>query len=77
MDKAGLTRREAAMFLTANGYPISIHTLANFACKGGGPSHEFFGRRTFYKPNELLDWAELRLRPARQDQSLNPDRQVA
>ncbi len=65
------TRREAARFLTANGYLISIHTLANLACKGGGPSFEYFGSRTFYKPNELLDWAESRFKSARQDQGFD------
>lgn len=76
-NKAGLTRREAAMFLTENGYPISFHTLANLACKGGGPTHKYFGRRTFYKPNELLDWAKSRLSSECQDQGFNPRRHVA
>ena len=65
--KPRLTRREAARFLTAHGYPLSFKTLtvlcqpSNFR---GPPAAAMWGRRVLYDPAKLLEWAEARLRPA-------------
>ena len=40
-----LTRREAAEFLTHQGYSVAPTTLAKYATVGGGPVFEKFGRR--------------------------------
>ena len=58
-----LSRKEAAKFLAENGYMISIQTLSKFACVGGGPDYEKWGKFALYKPEELLVWAESRLEP--------------
>lgn len=52
-----LDRREAAAFLTQNGYRTAPATLAKKACLGGGPPYFLFGRRTLYRPHDLLAWA--------------------
>ena len=54
------TRREAADWLTDNGYPVAPTTLAKYASIGGGPLFESFGRRPLYRPENLLSWARAR-----------------
>ena len=54
----GLTRHEAAEFLTDAGFPIARTTLAKFATIGGGPRFKKFGSRPIYLPTELLQWAQ-------------------
>jgi hypothetical protein len=53
-----LDRKEAALFLTSNGYRTAPATLAKLACLGGGPVFESFGRRPLYREVDLLAWAE-------------------
>ncbi len=51
-----LTRTEAAAFLTERGYRVAYATLNKYATVGGGPVFESFGRRSLYKPADLLAW---------------------
>lgn len=53
-----LSRAEAAAFLTARGYRISVATLGKYACVGGGPVFEKFGRRPLYTESSLIEWAK-------------------
>jgi hypothetical protein len=53
-----LGRKEAAQFLTDQGYKTAAATLAKLACIGGGPPFESFGRRPLYREAELLGWAQ-------------------
>lgn len=55
-----LSRRDAAEYLTNNGYQTAPSTLAKLASVGGGPIFESFGRKPLYKPDNLLAWAEAR-----------------
>jgi len=58
-----LTRREAANFLTQQGYPTSIHSL-NRLCAPAvnlGPLPDGrWGNRDIYTEPTLLEWAQLR-----------------
>lgn len=56
-----LDRVDAAAFLTARGLRTSPRTLAKFACIGGGPTYQRFGRAAVYKRDDLIAWAESRL----------------
>jgi hypothetical protein len=51
-----LTRREAAEFLTHQGYSVAPTTLAKYATVGGGPVFEKFGRRPLYLRSDLMAW---------------------
>lgn len=55
-----LDTRDAADFLTQHGYVTAPATLAKLRCVGGGPEFRRFGRRPLYKPEALLQWAQLR-----------------
>jgi hypothetical protein len=55
-----LTRQEAAVFLTDQGYPVASTTLAKYASVGGGPIFDSFGRKPLYRPDDLLEWAKER-----------------
>jgi len=55
-----LDRKASAQFLTDEGYPIQPTTLAKYACVGGGPEFESFGRKPLYTPENLLKWARAR-----------------
>ncbi|MGE0153130.1 MAG: DNA-binding protein [Reyranellaceae bacterium] len=55
-----LTRKEASDFLTARGFKVAAGTLAKYACLGGGPIFQSFGRRPLYRPDDLLGWAQSR-----------------
>jgi hypothetical protein len=61
---AYLTRREAARLLQDHGYPVALKTLAGFASRGGGPAFARFGGRSLYRADDVLAWAQARLRPA-------------
>lgn len=58
-----LSRAEAAAFLTARGYRISVATLGKYACVGGGPAFEKFGRRPLYTESSLIEWAKKKTTP--------------
>jgi hypothetical protein len=56
-----MRRREAAGYLTENGYPVAPNTLTKLASVGGGPVFRKFGRWPVYAPPDLDDWARTRL----------------
>ena len=64
-------RKEAALFLTAMGFPISEKTLCNMASNENRGSGRNSGGPAFYKTNwktvfyletDLLAWASVRIR---------------
>jgi len=62
MTSKGLTRREAAEFLSKElGLPVAAATLAKAVTVGGGPPYRKFGRRVIYEPDALIEWATARL----------------
>lgn len=63
------TRREAAEFLQAHGFPVAAGTLATKATRGGGPPFIKFGNAVLYEEEALLAWAEARLTPPRRSTS--------
>jgi hypothetical protein len=62
-------RREAAEFLTEQGFPIAPTTLAKYACVGGGPPYRLWSRKALYDPSELLEWARARCSSSRRSTS--------
>jgi excisionase family DNA binding protein len=52
-----LTRQEAAKFLN-----LKKSTLDAWATRGGGPAYIKMGRAVRYRPDDLLSWAESRIR---------------
>ena len=61
--------RQAAAFLTDNGYKTAPATLNKLRCVGGGPEFELFGRRPIYSETSLLEWARARTTSARRSTS--------
>ena len=61
MDKAYLSRREAAEFCTAQGLSVATATLAKYATLGGGPEYQTFGRFPRYTEAKLREWIESKL----------------
>lgn len=60
-DTDWLSRKQAAEYLTRNGFPISWRTLARMASKKpaeGPPYQRFMWRTTAYARAELLAWAK-------------------
>lgn len=57
MTRKLMTRREAARYLTEEGFPCAPATLAKYACQGGGPVFVRFGLKPLYRPDDLIDWA--------------------
>lgn len=55
-----LLRKDAAIALSAAGYPIAVPTLATMASKGTGPKFRRFGSKTIYRWGDLIEWAESR-----------------
>jgi len=75
-----LGRRDAAQFLTDQGYKTAHATLAKLACIGGGPLFESFGRRPLYREADLLAWAQGRTtgpRRSTSDPSITQVREAA
>jgi hypothetical protein len=71
--KPRLTRAEAVIFLRNNGYPLSKSYLDKRCAPGWGegpPACAFWGRRPLYSPEQLLAWAEAKLRVVPDD--VNP-----
>jgi hypothetical protein len=52
-----LTRKQAAQFLTEEGFPIAVSTLSSMASRGGGPAYQLFNGKAMYEPRKLLEWA--------------------
>jgi len=67
-----LDRKQAAAFLTERGYRTASATLAKFACVGGGPVFESFGRRPLYREADLLAWAQSKTTGPRRSTSEEP-----
>lgn len=59
-DDARLSREAVSQVLTEAGFPTTKQTLARWACEGGGPTFERFGRRPVYLVAELRAWVRLR-----------------
>jgi hypothetical protein len=65
---ARLTRRQAAQYLAANGYPITERYFEKLCVPGSdlGPKIDcWFGNRALYLPADLISWAQARCRPGR------------
>lgn len=57
-----LTRREAAAFLSMNGWRCTVKTLETYASRGAdAPPFHKCGRRVVYLETELQAWLEARL----------------
>jgi hypothetical protein len=56
LNERKLDRKEASAFLASRGYSVSTTTLDKYACLGGGPVYEKFGRRPLYTESGLLAW---------------------
>ena len=62
-----LTRRQLAQFLTEEGYPTSLSTLAKLTMPSRGegpPCAGMWGNRALYDPTKALRWARSRFRAA-------------
>jgi uncharacterized protein YjhX (UPF0386 family) len=63
-EKEWLSRKEAAVYLTGQGYRIETQTLANLAAnnnaKGGPPFTRSGWKAVRYKKTDLDAWAQLR-----------------
>jgi hypothetical protein len=64
-----LSRRDAARFLSEQGYKTAPSTLAKLACIGGGPPFRSFGRQPLYHPADLAAWAHARCSGSRRSTS--------
>jgi hypothetical protein len=56
-----LTRKQAAEYINAMGFPCSVKTLAKYACLGGGPEFRKFSRFVRYETHALDAWVEEKL----------------
>jgi hypothetical protein len=56
----GLSRVQAAAYLTEIGFPTAPSRLAKFAVSGGGPAYRKWGLSTVYLPSDLVAWAQTR-----------------
>ena len=52
----------ASKILMEAGFPMTEQTLAVYACRKIGPPVEYFGRIPLYPVDQLLQWAENRIR---------------
>lgn len=59
LNKDWLSRKEAAAYLTAEGYPIAPRTLARMAARKEGPPYRrILNRIAAYNRLALIDWAK-------------------
>jgi hypothetical protein len=66
--------RQAAAFLTDQGFKTAPATLRKLRCVGGGPEFELFGRIPVYTDSALLNWALSRTRgPVRSTSDLSAE----
>jgi hypothetical protein len=54
-------RQQAANYLNQKGIPCGVATLAGYACRGGGPLFQKFGRKPLYTSETLDSWINSRL----------------
>jgi hypothetical protein len=62
-----LTRKQAPLFLTDQGYPIKGRQFEKAALPGAADPpvvDRWFGGRALYKPEDLIAWAERRVSKA-------------
>ena len=64
-----LDRRRASALLAEVGFPCAAATLATLATPGGGPPFSKFGVRALYRRDDLIEWAQSKLTPARRSTS--------
>ena len=65
VERAYMTRRQLAEFLTARGFPISKSTLDKLAMPSRGegpPAVGYWANRALYDPVRALSWAKARFR---------------
>ncbi len=67
--KRRFTRREAAQWLTEQGFRTAEASLAKMATLGGGPTYEKFGRKPLYTEAGLLAWVASRTTGPRRNTS--------
>jgi len=70
-----LTRDQAAVYLSMNGFPITLSTLEKLcapAIDDGPPVAAWWGRRPLYDPAQCLAWARARLSSAPRPSPHNP-----
>jgi hypothetical protein len=60
--KQWLRRKEAAAYLTEQGFPTTASTLQKYATVGGGPQFMIFGNKALYSPVVLDAWALAKLK---------------
>ncbi len=51
-----LTRTQLAKMLEACGTPLTYHTLATKATRGGGPPFSIFGKNAIYLWSDVVAW---------------------
>jgi hypothetical protein len=56
-----LDRKQAAEFLTAQGFKITPNRLAKMAAAHEGPVYHKWGKTVYYYPDDLMQWAQARL----------------
>ncbi len=56
-DQLWLTRKEAAAFLKARGFPITLNRLAKYAVTGDGPDYRHWCGHVLYDRDTALAWA--------------------
>jgi hypothetical protein len=59
----GMTRAEAARYISARWFPYSAKTLAKVAVIGGGPPFRKAGRLPLYDRADCDAWAENKIGP--------------
>jgi hypothetical protein len=59
-----LRRIEAALALSALGFPVTYNTLTQAAVERRGPPYTKFGKYTLYRWGDLIAWAKSEMRPA-------------
>ena len=64
-----LNRIQASGYLESLGLKVAPTTLAKWACVGGGPAFQKFGRLVRYTRPVLYEWATERLEPAKHNTS--------
>jgi hypothetical protein len=68
--------RQAADYLTGEGYKTAPATLSKFRCIGGGPEFELWGRTPIYTGSNLLNWARARCSKPRRSNHANDHQPV-
>jgi hypothetical protein len=70
MEKAYLTRAEAADYCASKGTPVAKNTLQKFATAGGGPIYRRFGNKALYTRDDLDAWLSKKISAPMQSTSV-------